>query len=200
MRIPLLAFLILLGGLMLLQPALGSANQARSAVNAIAEVDLPRYMGRWYEIAHIPMFFQRKCVGGTTAEYTLTEKGTVSVLNSCDTASGRRIKAEGHARPTDTSVQGKLRVSFVRLFGRWVYAFGGDYWIIQLADDYSYAVVGHPSRDYGWILSRNPSLPPETLRIIVQQLKTQGYNPCRFQTTPQAGGFPEQKRLCDVVP
>ncbi len=148
---------------------------------AVEELSLERYMGTWYEIASIPASFQRRCVEGTTATYSLLEDGTVEVLNRCVDAEGRIVEARGRAWPTGEP--GKLKVSFVSLLG-WD-LFPAPYWVIDLAPDYSYAVVGHPSRSYGWILSRTPTLPEETLESLFQRLRAQGYDPARFRMTPQ---------------
>jgi len=89
-------------------------------------------------------------------------------------------------------------VTFVKIID-WIFAFGGKYWVIDLAPDYSFAVVGHPDRTYGWILSRTPSLAPEVLAGIERRLRDQGYDTCQFLTTVQPGGFQERKPLCEVI-
>lgn len=162
-------------------------------------VELARYMGKWYEIARMPMFFQRNCTGNTTAEYTLLPDGRVKVFNSCDKASGERIEAEGRAKVADPKTNARLKVTFAHFLGRWWELFSGDYWVIQLADDYRYAVVGHPERKYGWILSRTPAVLPEDLLLISERLQQQGYDTCAFKTTIQKNGFATEKPLCNVV-
>jgi apolipoprotein D and lipocalin family protein len=163
-------------------------------VRTVERVDLSRYLGRWYEIAAIPQRFQKDCTGGTTAEYAPAEDGRLRVVNSCDTAKGRKV-TEGRAKVVEGSANARLKVTFVKLLG-WVWAFGGDYWVIDLAADYRYAVVGHPGRGYGWILSRAPAVAPEDLRDIAARLTAQGYDTCRFLTTPQEGGLGERTALC----
>ena len=76
-----------------------------------------------------------------------------------------------------------IAASAVRLFG--LSLFWGDYWIIGLDEDYSYAIVGTPDRKYGWILSRNPQISPETPNRINSILRDQGYDPEDFKMTPQ---------------
>ncbi|WP_303674886.1 lipocalin family protein [Vampirovibrio chlorellavorus] len=166
----------------------------------VAHVDLEKYTGKWYEIAAIPMFFERKCVGNTTAEYTRLASGEVSVFNSCQLSNGKRQSATGLARVVDPKTNAKLKVSFLNLplFG-WQFWASGDYWIIDLADDYSTALIGHPTRKYGWILSRTPELPTETLKGLSKKLADQGYNPCDFITMPQTGGFSQKQPLCVAV-
>lgn len=152
-------------------------------LSTVDELSLNRYMGLWYEIASIPARFQRRCAYGTTATYTLQADGTVEVLNRCFDRDDQLVEARGLARTTDEPA--KLRVSFVSLFG--LPLFAAPYWVIDLAADYSYAVVGHPSRTFGWILSRTPTLPEETLEGIFERLTVQGYDPAQFRMTEQKG-------------
>lgn len=154
----------------------------------VDHVDLERYLGRWYEIARIPNTFQENCVRSTTAEYTRREDGRIDVVNRCLQADGEVDEARGIARVVDEESNARLKVSFVRFLGRnW---FWGDYWILGLGDRYEYAIVGHPDRKYGWILSRTPVLSEETLRVVFERLKGQGYDPAAFEFTPQTSTDP----------
>lgn len=146
-------------------------------------VDLQRYAGLWYEIAKIPNRFQRKCASGTTAQYELRDDGRITVVNRCLKGNGGTIEAKGIAKVVDTTTNAKLKVSFVNLWG-WR-LFWGDYWIIGLDENYRWAVVGHPQRKYGWILSRMPTLEKSTLEAIFALLRQQGYNPDDFELTRQ---------------
>ena len=150
----------------------------------VARVDLDRYSGLWYEIAKIPNRFQDQCVSDTTAEYALREDGRIDVVNRCITVAGDPDEAQGVARIVDADTQARLEVSFVSLFG-W-YLFWGDYWVLGLAEDYAYSVVGHPERRYGWILSRTPTLDDEKLQHVRNLLSEQGYDPEDFEVTPQS--------------
>lgn len=167
-------------------------------VQTVAQVDLKRYMGQWYEIAAIPMFFERRCVGNTLATYALLPSGQVEVVNSCKINTGRRISALGRAKVLDAQTHAKLKVTFFHFLG-WHYFAGGDYWMIALDPNYTYAVVGHPKRRYAWILSRTPVLPKATLASLSKQLVQQGYNPCQLITTPQVGGLTQKKSLCQAA-
>jgi apolipoprotein D and lipocalin family protein len=142
-------------------------------------VDLGRYVGTWYEIANFPQRFQRGCTA-TTATYTLRDDGQIDVVNRCRKGSpdGPEKVARGRARVVDHSSNAKLEVSFFRPF--W-----GDYWIIDLGADYEYAVVGHTSRDYLWILSRTPTMKEEVYDAIVRRLAAQGYETNRLVRTVQ---------------
>lgn len=195
-RIAGLSLLLGAGLILSLVSCTRAQNQPPDTVSA---VNLQRYMGTWYEIASIPTSFQRQCAANTTAKYRLLEDGQVMVVNGCDTAEGERISSEGRARVTDPQSNARLRVTFVNLLG-WRYLFGGDYWIIGLDEQrYSYAVVGHPTRRYGWILSRSPDLPASTLKQLTTLLQKQGYDPCDFITTPQMGGIDQTIPLCQYV-
>ncbi len=148
-------------------------------LETVPKVELSRYLGTWYEIAHFPQSFQKGCAA-TTANYTLRKDGDIDVLNRCrlDSLNGKEKSALGRARVVDTVTNAKLEVSFFRPF--W-----GEYWVIQLADDYSYAVVGHPNRDYLWILARKSALADETYQGLVARLQTQGYETSRLVKTLQ---------------
>jgi len=150
----------------------------------VESVDLERYMGRWYEIAALPNFFQRHCVRDTTADYALRDDGWVEVTNRCVEEDGEVDVAEGVARPANPASNTKLEVSFVNLLGKQL--FWGDYWIIGLGEDYEYALVGTPSRRWGWILAREPQ--PTRLQIDdwFERLRDQGYDPKAFVLTDQS--------------
>jgi len=151
-------------------------------LEAVAHVELSRYVGTWYEIANFPQSFQRGCTA-TTATYTLRADGDIDVLNRCRKGSvdGEEKSALGRARVVDRSTNAKLEVSFFRPF--W-----GDYCIIDLADDYSYAVVGHPGRDYLWILARTSTMAEATFQGIVARLQAKGYETSRLMRTLQVAG------------
>lgn len=149
----------------------------------VDRVDLSRYMGLWHEIALIPNFFQRRCVADTSAEYALREDGLVSVTNRCRNPSGQIDQVEGVARIVDPQTNAKLEVSFFSLFG--LRPFWGDYWILGLGDDYDYALIGTPSRRYGWILARDPEVSDEQLAGWLASLAEQGYDPKAFVRSPR---------------
>lgn len=146
-------------------------------LEVVESVDLGRYTGTWYELASYPQSFQEGCFA-TTATYTLREDGEIGVLNRCRKGAldGEVDEAHGRARVVDEQTNAKLEVSFFRPF--W-----GEYWIIDLAQDYSYAVVGHPSRDYLWILSRTPKMSDEKYQRILDGIRAKGYPLDRLQKT-----------------
>ncbi len=178
---------------MLLLPSIAQAQ----SLATVEHVDLDRYLGKWYEIASIPQYFQRQCVRDVTAEYAL-KNGAITVINRCTTASGVISEAEGQARIVDTLSNAKLEVTFVKLFG-WRYIFGGDYWVIDLAPDYRYAVVGHPSRKYAWVLAKTAQISSQDLSAIEGRLKVNGYDTCSLLTTAQAPAVSVRLPLCEAV-
>lgn len=148
-------------------------------LQTVPHVDLQRYLGTWYEIASYPQRFQKGCVA-SRADYELLGDGTVRVVNQCrlERLDGPVKKVQGLARVVDTVSNARLEVSFFRPF--W-----GDYWIIALDPGYRWAVVGHPSRGYLWVLSRTPTMDDATYRQILDGLPAQGYDPSRLRRTLQ---------------
>jgi apolipoprotein D and lipocalin family protein len=164
-----------------LTPGISAEN--RAPPKTVAYVDLERYAGRWYEVASIPNRFQKHCRGNTVASYRPIEEQRIEVINSCLDKDGSVDTAKGIARVVDTSSNAKLEVSFVSLFG-WQ-LFWGDYWVLELAPDYSYVIVGTPNYRYGWILSRTPGLSAEIRKHLDERLRASGYDPAAFVDTPQ---------------
>jgi apolipoprotein D and lipocalin family protein len=164
-------------GLLLIVMGL-NPSPTRQPLPTVASVDLKRYVGTWYEIARYPNRFQRKCTGDVTARYSLRGDGKVDVLNSC--REGAKInQAKGTAKVDDPPTNSKLRVTFF-------WPFYGDYWILDLAPDYSYAVVGEPNRRYLWILSRSPRMDAHTYDRLLEKIRTLGYDPAGLMKTPQS--------------
>ena len=155
-------------------------------LHVVKSVDLARYCGTWYEIARFPNRFQKECVSNVTAVYTLLEDSTVRVVNRCLKANGDTSEAEGKARrKSDREPASKLEVRFAPAFLSIFPFVWGDYWIIDLAPDYSYAVIGEPSRDYLWILSRTRALPLDVYSAILERIRDQGYDPTGLVMTKQ---------------
>ena len=141
----------------------------------VAQVDLVRYQGTWHEIARLPMWFQRGCLR-STADYTLEPEGTVRVVNRCRTADGEEKSATGRAYVVDSGSNARLEVEFDNWFSRLFPGVArGDYWVIHLEPDYSVAVVGNPSREYLWILAREPVLPDDRYQAIVERCARLGF-------------------------
>ncbi len=140
----------------------------------VATLELGKYLGQWHEIAHLPMFFQRKCVGDITAQYTLKDNGRIEVRNSCRTRDGSRDESVGEARTVDGS-PGALKVRFAPRWLGWVPGIWGDYWVLDVDPDYRWAVVGGPSKKYLWILAREPGMAPALFNRLKSDAQARGY-------------------------
>ena len=170
-------------GILLTLIVFGCAGTAKneSPLTVVDTVDLDRYLGKWYEIASYPAWFQKGCTG-STAEYSLLPKGKIQVINRCRKGSldGPPKESKGKAEVVDTATNAKLKVWFF-------WPFKGNYWIIDLDSDYQWAVVGEPSRKYLWILSRTPTMDEALYQRILERLKDNGYDPARLSKTAQVG-------------
>lgn len=164
----------------------GVAVAADPPLQAIPSLDVPRYMGRWYEIGKFPNRFQRKCVSDTSAEYRLLENGTVRVLNRCREAGGKFDEAIGVARQVGGPASAKLEVRFAPAWLSFLSAVWGDYWVIDLDPDYQLAAVSEPKREYLWILARTPKVDPERYRALLQRLQAMGLDTAKLEVTAHA--------------
>ncbi len=148
---------------------------AAKPVQSVSQLDISRYAGEWYEIAHLPMFFQRKCVGDITARYMLEDDGKIGVRNACKTKDGTIDVAEGMARAVKGH-PGRLQVRFAPDMLSWLPLVWADYWVIDLDPDYQWAVVGEPDREYFWVLSRTPTMDRALFEQIKARAEAVGYN------------------------
>ena len=166
---------MLLGGLALtVGGCCGVCVSLLQPPTVVSYVDLTRYVGRWYEIARYPTSFQADCVS-STADYTARPDGTIGVFNTCLAADGSVVSTiEGSASVVDPKTNAKLTVTFPGV------PFPADYWIIDLGQDYEYAVVSDPLRLTLFILSRTPTLDQPALDAILSRLGDQGYDPARL--------------------
>ena len=137
------------------------------SLEVVPHVELEKYLGKWYEIAHLPAKFQDGC-NETTATYTLSEDGSISVLNQ-SIKNGKMKQAKGKAKVVDKNSNAKLKVTFF-------WPFYGDYWIIKLGNNYDYSVVGTPNRKYLWILSRTPQMDDELYSQLIEYAKSKGFD------------------------
>jgi apolipoprotein D and lipocalin family protein len=155
------------------------SKQTSKPLSVVPYVDLNRYTGTWYEIARYPNSFQEGCVG-SRATYTLRDDGKLSVLNECydKTFNGKIRSAKGKAWVVDKETNAKLKVSFF-------WPFAGDYWIIDLGNNYEYAIIGHPKRKYLWILSRTREMEGDIYEAILSRLRDKQYDTSRLMKTLQ---------------
>lgn len=181
---------LILSGTMILLSAIQSVYAENSTpavispVTSVKSINLPQYLGCWYEVARLPMFFERHCAGNVTATYSLNPDLTVKVDNQCITSNGKTIQSIGQATPIDTS-NAKLSVTFLPSWLRWTGFAKTPYWILKIDDHYTTALIGEPSRKYLWILSRTSQIAPETYHEYVLEAQRQGFNTSQLIITPQ---------------
>jgi apolipoprotein D and lipocalin family protein len=158
---------------------MAATDSKSKELQTVPAVDLQKYCGKWYEIAAYPQPFQKGC-HCTTAAYTLSDKGYVIVENRCNknSVNGKTSSIKGKAFVEKNSGNAKLKVQFF-------WPFKGKYWIIDLAPDYSYAVVSHPNRKYLWILCRTSKMSSEVYEQITARLKEKGFDLDKLKMTPQ---------------
>ena len=160
-------------------PALAMAQT--KPLQTVPKVDLNRYLGTWYEIATIPQRFQKGCTG-VTATYSLRPDGKIDVLNQCykDSLNGKHKQVHGKAWMVDKETNAKLKVQFF-------WPFSGAYWVIELDSvGYQYAVVGHPNRNYLWILCRTPKMDQGLYDGLLARIRdVHGYDISKIKKTLQ---------------
>ena len=173
-----------------------SASAAKAPLPVVAHLDLQRYSGTWHEIARLPNSFQKKCVGGdVSADYTPLPSGEVSVLNSCRLADGSISQAQGLARRVparegEAPDVGRLQVRFAPSWLSWLPMVWGDYWVMDIAEDYSTVLVGTPDRQYLWLLARQPRMPAAEVKRWLDKAAAQGFDTQAVTLTAPADPAP----------
>jgi apolipoprotein D and lipocalin family protein len=180
------AFFILsifaLGGLVFSK----SDDDHTNSLQVVPSIDLSRYTGDWYEIARLPNKFQKDCAGEVVATYSQLGQAQLKVVNRCRRQNGELDQAEGKARLAEKNgPNSKLEVRFAPAWLSWLPSVWGDYWIIALAPDYSYSVVGSPDRKYLWILSRTPQMEEAQYKQLVEKAAASGFNVAQLVRTRQ---------------
>lgn len=155
-----LYFAVLIG---VASAALGKDNPD---LKTVERVDLPRYLGKWYEVARYPNRFEKKCASDVTANYSLRDDGKIEVVNACRQDDGKMRTSKGWAKVVDKT-NAKLKVTFF-------WPFFGNYWVIGLDPEYRFAVVSEPSRKYLWILSRTPKLDADLYQKALDVIQQRG--------------------------
>lgn len=149
----------------------------------VAHVDLQRYMGGWFVIANIPYFAEKNCFDSVEG-YALRPDGRIDNKFACREKSfdaPMKPQLKTIATVYDRNSNAEWRVPFFKVIEV-------KYVVIDLDPAYRWAVIGHPSRRYGWIISRTRTLPDETYRGILERLRDQGYDPAKFVKVPQSAG------------
>lgn len=157
-----------------------ATSQPRKApLRTVAKVDLPRYMGDWYVIANIPYFAERNNYESIES-YALRPDGKIAnwfrFRKGSFDAPQKRMDFVG--RITNPQTNAEWRIHFAPFIS-------AAYLIIELDPGYRWVVVGHPSRRYGWIMARTPTLPEQTYQTILKKIESQGYDPKAFEKVPQ---------------
>lgn len=141
----------------------------------VSTVDVTRYAGTWHEIARLPYRMEARCVADVTTTFKRRGMRSYDVETRCRRADGSEETDVGIARIQDTSSNAKMEIRFLPLALAWWPFAWSDYWILDLAPDYSHALVGVPARDAMWILSRKPELEAATYERLVAKARVLGF-------------------------
>lgn len=161
------------------------SQQTAVALKTIPALDVPRYMGTWYEIAKYPNWFQKKCTGATRADYSLLPDGQVQVANRCRLEDGTMNEALGVARQVGAATSPKLEVRFAPAWLSFLPLVWGNYWVIDLDPDYQLVAVSEPGKEYLWVLSRTPKVDSGRYGALLDRLRQQGFDLDKLETTKQ---------------
>ena len=176
-----LTFATITGMALLMSSAYAQVSATAAQINPSAEpkavdaIDVQKYAGRWYEVARLPMYFQRNCASDVQAKYSLNADKTIKVRNQCLNKEGELDVSEGVAYPPNDG-NSQLKVSFLPKGLRWVPFSKGDYWVLRVDEDYQVALVGGPSHRYLWLLSRTPDMDEAVIEDYLNTAKAQGYD------------------------
>lgn len=164
--------------------ALAQPPAAPAPLRPVDSVDLSRYAGRWYEIARLPNRFQNQCTGDVVVHYALRSDARLDVVNQCRQRDGQIDRATGIARrAAGAKNDAVLQVRFAPAILSFLPGTWGDYWIIGLGPEYTWAVVGVPSREYLWILSRTPAMSAPAYEQALEIAKGKGFETGRLRRT-----------------
>ena len=159
-----------------------TAGATTAPLETAANVDLSRYMGDWYELAHMPNYPQRGCTD-TVVRYTLNESGGFDLANACWKGDKHKLYS-GVARRVESGSSAKFRVKFFLFLG-------GDYWITQLDPEYRWAVVGAPKRDQLWVIGREPAMDESLYQRLLARAREQGFDTSKLERTKLTGKPPK---------
>jgi apolipoprotein D and lipocalin family protein len=174
-----------------LASAQAPSNEASPApLEAIASLDVARYMGTWYEVAKYPNWFQKRCIANTSATYAVQPNGMLQVLNRCQKEDGSMSEALGAAKQVGDANSPKLEVRFAPAWLSFLPFVWGNYWVIDLDPQYQLAAVSEPSRKYLWVLSRSKTIEPKAYEALLQRLKQKGFNLDAIEISKQTTANP----------
>ena len=162
-------------------------GQAQDALTTVPSVDVPRYMGAWFEIAKFPNRFQKMCASNTSAHYSARPDGTLSVRNRCTDVDGKVKEVEGQAKQIGNATSPKLEVRFAPAWLSFLPFVWGDYWVIDLDADYQLVAVSEPKREFLWILSRTPTVNAKAYDELLARLRAQSLDTSKLERTRHGG-------------
>ncbi len=172
-------------GALAMPPAMAQGQGEKAPLTAIAVLDLPRYMGTWYEIASFPNPFQKKCTGFTQADYSAQPDGSVQVVNRCRVKGGDMSEAVGSARQLGDANSPRLKVRFAPAWLSFIPFVWGDYWVIDIDQAYQLVAVSEPSREYLWVLSRTATVEAKAYEALLGRLAGKGFDVQKLRLTDQ---------------
>ncbi len=182
---------IITGGVVLMTALIGvayadssSGEPSTVAVTSVKHIDLQQYLGKWYEVARLPMFFERNCADNVSATYSLNPDASIKVDNQCRKDNGKVMQSIGEAVPVDAT-NARLSVTFLPKWLRWTGLAKAPYWILKIDEHYTTALVGNPDHRYLWILSRTPQIDPVTYQAYLQEAQRQGFDTRKLIVTQQ---------------
>jgi apolipoprotein D and lipocalin family protein len=174
-------------GLLGLNVVAQTAPVSQQPLTTIAALEVPRYLGSWYEIAKYPNSFQKKCVANTQAHYSLLGDGQLQVVNRCRLADGQTSEAIGAAKQLGAASSAKLKVRFAPAWLSFIPMVWGDYWVIDLDPAYQLVAVAEPQREYLWILSRTPKVDSKSYQALLERQTQKGFDINKLELSPQLG-------------
>jgi len=167
-----------------------SSEASPAPLESITSLDVPRYMGTWYEVAKYPNRFQRRCIANTSATYAMQSNGMLQVVNRCQKEDGSITDALGAAKQVGDATSPKLEVRFAPAWLSFLPFVWGNYWVIDLDPQYQLAAVSEPTRKYLWILSRTQTVEPKAYEALLQRLKEKGFNLDAIEISKQTTAKP----------
>lgn len=175
-----------------LSAAAGVVHAQPAPLQPLPSLAVAPYMGTWYQVLWFPNFFQKQCIADTAATYRDRGDGTVEVINRCRTADGKTDSIAGIARPPSGVSRieagdlkpARLEVSFLPAWLRWTGIGWGAYWVVDLAPDGRYAIVSEASREYLWVLARQPALTSSDESAIRAKLQALGFDLAKLRAHP----------------
>jgi apolipoprotein D and lipocalin family protein len=173
---------------LLIASALQPTAAASDVPRVVESLDLKQYAGRWYEVARLPNKFQAKCASDVEARYSLRDDGRIDVVNQCRTTEGKIHQADGVGRKAgDGKNSARLQVRFAPALLSFLPGSWGDYWVLGVGPEYTWAVVGTPSRENLWILSRTPEMSAPGYQRALEIARVNGFSVDQLMRTPQRG-------------